>query len=157
MASTVVMVVIRIGRKRRAAAEHFDWVQTVDREKILKRLSSQRPAHASPLNVCIQVNIDREPQKAGVLPEETAGLARACSELPGLRLRGLMAIPARDEKETRQRQAFAEVRQALERLKRTLPDLDTLSLGMSVDLEAAIAEGATILRPGTAIFGPRDR
>tara|TARA_R110000737_G_scaffold105974_1_gene138892 strand:+ start:54 stop:770 length:717 start_codon:yes stop_codon:yes gene_type:complete len=143
--------------KTRAVAEHFDWVHSVDRLKIAKRLSEQRPAHLAPLNICLQVNISREESKAGVRPEELEELAKAVATLPNLHLRGLMAIPAPTEGVDAQRQPLAALREALTSLQSSLPDapLDTLSMGMSDDLEAAVLEGATLVRLGTAIFGTR--
>ncbi|CEP37860.1 MULTISPECIES: YggS family pyridoxal phosphate-dependent enzyme [Halomonadaceae] len=143
--------------KTRSAAEHFDWVHSVDRLKIAKRLSEQRPAHLAPLNICLQVNISREESKAGVLPEELEALAREVATLPNLNLRGLMAIPAPAEGIEAQRQPLAALREAFTALQNALPEapLDTLSMGMSDDLEAAILEGATLVRLGTAIFGAR--
>ncbi|MEH6642071.1 YggS family pyridoxal phosphate-dependent enzyme [Vreelandella glaciei] len=143
--------------KTRAVAEHFDWVHSVDRLKIAKRLSEQRPAHLAPLNICLQVNISREESKAGVLPEALEELAKAVATLPNLHLRGLMAIPAPAEGVDAQRQPLAALREALTSLQSSLPDapLDTLSMGMSDDLEAAVLEGATLVRLGTAIFGAR--
>ncbi|MCA1772582.1 MAG: YggS family pyridoxal phosphate-dependent enzyme [Halomonas sp.] len=145
--------------KTRAVAEHFAWLHTVDRLKIAKRLSEQRPAHLAPLNVCLQVNISREPSKSGVMPEDVEALAREVAVLPGLKLRGLMAIPAPAESLSAQRQPLAEMRKLLSALQKALPDapLDTLSMGMSDDLEAAVLEGATLVRLGTAIFGARDK
>ncbi|MBB3048415.1 hypothetical protein FHR99_002689 [Litorivivens lipolytica] len=142
--------------KSRTVAEHFDWVHTVDRLKLAKRLSQQRPPELPPLNICLQVNIDREPQKAGVAPEQLAELAEAVSSLPNLRLRGLMAIPAARSELAEQRAVFAEVRQCFEQLAKQHTYMDTLSMGMSRDFPAAIAEGATIVRIGTEIFGARD-
>lgn len=143
--------------KTRAVAEQFAWVHSVDRLKIAKRLSEQRPAALPPLNVCLQVNISREASKSGVLPEDALALAQEIAALPGLALRGLMAIPAPAETLEAQRQPLAALRQLLDELKAALPDapLDTLSMGMSDDLEAAVLEGATLVRLGTAIFGAR--
>ena len=143
--------------KTRAVAEQFAWVHSVDRLKIAKRLSEQRPEALPPLNVCLQVNISREATKSGVLPEDALALARDIAALPGLALRGLMAIPAPAATLEAQRQPLAALRQLLDELKATLPDapLDTLSMGMSDDLEAAVLEGATLVRLGTAIFGAR--
>ncbi|WP_339882704.1 YggS family pyridoxal phosphate-dependent enzyme [Vreelandella maris] len=143
--------------KTRAIAEHFDWVHSVDRLKIAKRLSEQRPTHLAPLNICLQVNISREESKAGVLPEELEGLAKEVATLPNLHLRGLMAIPAPAQGVDAQRQPLAALREALTSLQSSLPNapLDTLSMGMSDDLEAAVLEGATLVRLGTAIFGAR--
>lgn len=145
--------------KTRAVAEHFDWVHSVDRLKIAQRLNEQRPAHLAPLNICLQVNISHEDSKAGVLPEELEALARDVATLPNLRLRGLMAIPAPAETLAAQRQPLAALREALTALQSQLPEtpLDTLSMGMSDDLEAAVLEGATLVRLGTAIFGARQR
>ena len=143
--------------KTRAVAEQFAWVHSVDRLKIAKRLSEQRPAALPPLNVCLQVNISREATNSGVLPEGTLALAQEIAALPGLALRGLMAIPAPAETLEAQRQPLAALRQLLEELQAALPEapLDTLSMGMSDDLEAAVLEGATLVRLGTAIFGAR--
>jgi pyridoxal phosphate enzyme (YggS family) len=141
--------------KTRSIAEHFDWVHSVDRLKIARRLSEQRPAGMPPLQVCLQVNISGESSKSGIMPGELAQLAVAVNELPALRLRGLMAIPAASTDTVAQRQAFAQLRHCLEALQTTLPGLDTLSMGMSADLESAIAEGSTIVRIGTDVFGPR--
>ncbi|QHD48550.1 YggS family pyridoxal phosphate-dependent enzyme [Vreelandella aquamarina] len=143
--------------KTRAVAEQFAWVHSVDRLKIAKRLSEQRPAALPPLNVCLQVNISREASKSGVLPEDALALAQEIAALPGLALRGLMAIPAPAETLEAQRQPLAALRQLLEELQTALPEapLDTLSMGMSDDLEAAVLEGATLVRLGTAIFGAR--
>jgi len=141
--------------KTRDVAEWFDWVHTVDRLKIARRLSGQRPPNAGDLNVCIQVNVDREDAKSGVMIEDLAGLATAVAELPGLRLRGLMCLPAIREGFDDQRRPFAELRHALDDLNSQGMHLDTLSMGMSGDYEAAIFEGATIVRIGTALFGER--
>ncbi|GIZ12589.1 YggS family pyridoxal phosphate-dependent enzyme [Pseudomonas sp. NCCP-436] len=139
--------------KTRPIAEHFDWVHSVDRLKIAQRLSDQRPAHLPALNVCLQVNVSGEDSKSGCSPEELPELARAVALLPNLRLRGLMAIPEPTDNIAAQRAAFARLRQLRDELAL---DLDTLSMGMSHDLEAAIAEGATWVRIGTALFGARD-
>jgi pyridoxal phosphate enzyme (YggS family) len=141
--------------KTRIVAEHFNWVHSIDRFKIARRLSEQRPETLAPLQVCLQVNISQESSKSGASLDELPGLAAAVSELPRLQLRGLMAIPAPAHTHEAQRTALAPLRLALEQLQRTLPALDTLSMGMSADLEAAICEGATIVRVGTDIFGPR--
>lgn len=139
--------------KTRAIAEHFDWVHSVDRLKIAQRLSEQRPDHLAALNICLQVNVSGEASKSGCTPEELPALARTIAALPRLRLRGLMAIPEPTDNEAAQQAAFARVRQ----LQASLGlDLDTLSMGMSHDLEAAIAQGATWVRIGTALFGARD-
>ena len=139
--------------KTRAIAEHFDWVHSVDRLKIAQRLSEQRPAELSPLNICIQVNVSGEASKSGCTPADVPALARAISALPRLVLRGLMAIPEPTEDRAAQDAAFAAVQQLQASLD--LP-LDTLSMGMSHDLESAIAQGATWVRIGTALFGARD-
>ncbi len=141
--------------KTRAIAAHFDWVQSVDRLKIARRLSEQRPAGRPPLQICLQVNVSRDPAKAGVAPEALPELAAAVRELPNLQLRGLMTIPARETDPARQRLPFRHLRELYEALRAEGLALDTLSMGMSGDLEAAIAEGATLVRVGTAIFGPR--
>jgi pyridoxal phosphate enzyme (YggS family) len=141
--------------KTRAVAENFSWVHSVDREKIARRLSEQRPPQLPPLQVCLQVNISSEQSKAGVNVEDLAALAATVATLPGLQLRGLMAIPRGGLTGEQQRQPFADLRRALEALQQQHPQLDTLSMGMSADLEAAIAEGATMVRVGTDIFGPR--
>lgn len=143
--------------KTRAIAENFDWVHSVDRSKIATRLSGQRPEHLQPLQVCIQVNISQESSKSGVTPEELPALAQHIQQLPGLTLRGLMAIPAPKDNFEGQRAELAPLREALESLQMHYPDMDTLSMGMSGDLEAAICEGATIVRVGTDIFGSRHR
>lgn len=139
--------------KTRAIAEHFAWVHSVDRLKIAQRLSEQRPAQLPPLNICLQVNVSGEASKSGCQPAELTELAGAVAELPNLRLRGLMAIPEPTDDPAVQRAAFARLRILKESLGL---DLDTLSMGMSHDLEAAIAEGATWVRIGTALFGARD-
>ena len=141
--------------KTRPIAEHFDWVHSVDRLKIGQRLSDQRPDSKAPLNICLQVNISREATKAGCLPEEAPALAQALSRLPGLRLHGLMAIPKATDDPVEQRQAFADLRVLLQQISADVTGLDTLSMGMSSDLQPAIEEGATIVRVGTALFGPR--
>ncbi|HEX8596508.1 MAG TPA: YggS family pyridoxal phosphate-dependent enzyme [Pseudomonas sp.] len=139
--------------KTRAIAEHFAWVHSVDRLKIAQRLSEQRPADLPPLNICIQVNVSGEASKSGCTPADLPALASAISALPHLKLRGLMAIPEPTDDSAEQNAAFAAVRALQEQLN--LP-LDTLSMGMSHDLEAAIAQGATWVRIGTALFGARD-
>ena len=141
--------------KTRPIAAHFDWVHSLDREKIATRLSARRPAGRRPLNVCIEVNVSDEDTKSGVLPAEVEPLARVVRELPGLRLRGLMAIPRPAADIESQRIPFRLLREILDDLNASGFDLDTLSMGMTGDLEAAVAEGATIVRVGTAIFGPR--
>lgn len=139
--------------KTRPIAEHFDWVHSVDRLKIAQRLSEQRPAHLPPLNICLQVNVSGEDSKSGCSPEALPALAKAVAALPNLRLRGLMAIPEPTDDIAAQHAAFAHLRQLRDDLAL---NLDTLSMGMSHDLEAAIAEGATWVRIGTALFGARD-
>lgn len=141
--------------KTRAIAERFDWVQSVDRPKIVRRLGRQRPDRLAPLNVLLQVNIDREPQKAGCAPEDMEALAATVAEFETLGLRGLMAIPSADNSAAQTRAAFAEMRSLFESLQARHPGADTLSMGMSGDLEAAIDEGSTMVRVGTALFGPR--
>jgi PLP dependent protein len=141
--------------KTRAVAEHFAWVHGVDRLKIAERLSAQRPYHAPPLNVCLQLHVGAEASKGGVEPAEMPALARAVRELPKLKLRGLMCMPPAEENVARQRQWFRETRQVFDYLNEHGLGLDTLSMGTSADFEAAIAEGATIVRVGTAIFGLR--
>lgn len=141
--------------KTRSIAESFDWAHCIDRVKIARRLSEQRPAGMDPLNVCIQVNIDHEDSKAGIDLEAVPALAAALQELPGIRLRGLMTIPAPRETFDEQRVAFARLAAALADLQRQGIDCDTLSMGMTQDMEAAIAEGSTLVRIGTAIFGER--
>lgn len=141
--------------KTRPIAEHFHWVHSIDREKIARRLNDQRPPELPPLEVCLQVNISGEESKSGCKLEELHALARTVEALPRLNLRGLMAIPAATGDETAQRQAFAKLRETFEGLRAEFPGMDTLSMGMSGDLEAAIAEGSTLVRVGTAIFGPR--
>ncbi|MEX5350164.1 YggS family pyridoxal phosphate-dependent enzyme [Pseudomonas juntendi] len=139
--------------KTKAIAEHFDWVHSVDRLKIAQRLSEQRPEGLAPLNICLQVNVSGEDSKSGCAPAELPALARAVAALPRLRLRGLMAIPEPTDDRAAQEAAFASLRQLQEGLGL---GLDTLSMGMSHDLEAAIAQGATWVRIGTALFGARD-
>jgi len=143
--------------KTRPVAEGFAWVHSVDRLKIAERLAVQRPPALPSLNVCLQVNVSGEASKSGCAPEQSVALAAAIGVLPGLRLRGLMAIPEPTGDVARQRRQFALLRHTLERINAELGfRLDTLSMGMSDDLEAAIMEGATIVRVGTAIFGQRD-
>ena len=136
-------------------AAAFDWVQSVDRLKIAQRLSEQRPADLPPLQVCLQVNISGEASKSGLLPGEVPAVAQAVAALPRLRLRGLMAIPEPAADPEAQRLPHRALRELLGRLNAAGLALDTLSMGMSADLEAAVAEGATIVRVGTAIFGGR--
>lgn len=143
--------------KTRPIASSFHWVHSVDRAKIARRLSEQRPPGLPPLQVCLQVNISAEQSKSGVAPEQLPQLAQEVAQLPRLQLRGLMAIPAATQDSLQQRRAFAQLRREFEQLQLQLPGLDTLSMGMSGDMESAIAEGATILRIGSAMFGPRNR
>ncbi len=142
--------------KTRAIAENFTWVHGVERLKIAQRLSEQRPPHLPPLNICLQVNVSGEESKSGVAPQEMVNLAREVAKLPQLLLRGLMAIPAPAEDEATQRQPFARLRELSQEIAAQGMALDTLSMGMSHDFAAAIQEGATIIRIGTAIFGKRD-
>jgi len=143
--------------KTRPVAESFAWVHSVDRLKIAERLAAQRPSHLPPLQICLQVNVSGEASKSGCTPEQASDLAAAIDKLPGLRLRGLMAIPEPTTDTLRQRQQFALLRRTLERINAERDcGLDTLSMGMTDDLEAAIMEGATMVRIGTAIFGKRD-
>lgn len=142
--------------KTRAVAQHFDWVHSVDRLKIAQRLSEQRPAHLAPLQLCLQVNISGEASKSGLAPAEVAAVAQAVAALPRVVLRGLMAIPEPAGDVAMQRAPHRALRELLAQLHSMgLTTLDTLSIGMSADLEAAIAEGATIVRIGSAIFGGR--
>ena len=141
--------------KTRAIAAHFAWVHSVDRIKIAQRLSDQRPIHLPALNVCIEINISGEASKSGIAPPALPAFARQVAALPRLKLRGLMAIPAPSVDVQQQRRTFARVRELLETLNQQGLALDTLSMGMSDDMEVAIAEGATIVRIGTAIFGAR--
>jgi pyridoxal phosphate enzyme (YggS family) len=143
--------------KTRPIASNFHWVHSVDRAKIARRLSEQRPPGLPALQVCLQVNISAEQSKSGVAPEQLPQLAQEVAQLPRLQLRGLMAIPAATQDSLQQRRAFAQLRREFEQLQLQLPGLDTLSMGMSDDMESAIAEGATILRIGSAMFGPRNR
>jgi len=143
--------------KTRPIAEWFDWVHGVDRIRIAERLAAQRPFHAPPLNVCLQVNVAAEAGKAGVSPAELPALASAVAQLPRLTLRGLMCLPPPETQLARQRHWFAQTRQLFDALNAGGAHLDTLSMGMSADLEAAILEGATMVRVGTALFGERPR
>lgn len=145
--------------KTRPIAEHFAWVHSIDRLKVAQRLSAQRPPQLPPLNICIQVNIDDESSKSGIPPEELEPLALAITDLPRLRLRGLMAIPAPRPDEQQQRKPFFHLAQLLDTLRArssALASMDTLSMGMSADLEAAVAAGSTLVRVGTALFGERN-
>jgi pyridoxal phosphate enzyme (YggS family) len=141
--------------KTRVVAEQFDWVHTVDRLKIAQRLSEQRPAHLPPLQICLQVNVSGEASKSGLAPDEVLATAREVATLPRVTLRGLMAIPEPAADEAAQRAPHAMLREILEQLNREGLALDTLSMGMTADLEAAVIEGATIVRVGTAVFGAR--
>ncbi|MEM7401569.1 MAG: YggS family pyridoxal phosphate-dependent enzyme [Pseudomonadota bacterium] len=142
--------------KTRLVAEHFSWIHTIERSIIAERIAAQRPENLSPIQVCIQVNIDGEASKSGVAPADIKGLAEKIIQLKNIKLRGLMAIPQASGDTTQQRTAFAKLRKQFELLNQNGFDLDTLSMGMSNDLDAAIAEGATIVRVGTAIFGKRN-
>jgi len=142
--------------KTRELAENFAWVHSVDRLKIARRLSEQRPKSMPPLNICLQVNISEEASKSGLMPNQLSELTREVVQLPNITLRGLMAIPAKADTLAAQRATFAQIQKALKTLQKTHPSLDTLSMGMSNDMQAAIAEGSTILRIGTAIFGARN-
>ncbi|MDO6540454.1 YggS family pyridoxal phosphate-dependent enzyme [Alteromonas stellipolaris] len=142
--------------KTKVVAEHFDWVQSVDREKIARRLNDQRPANMAPLNVCIQVNIDDEESKSGVKPEEVDELVRFISQQDKLCLRGLMAIPKANPDSHEQAQSLSALKELFDRYHTNLTNFDTLSVGMSSDMQSAIAHGSTMVRIGTAIFGSRD-
>jgi pyridoxal phosphate enzyme (YggS family) len=142
--------------KTRPIAENFSWVHAVDREKIAQRLSEQRPEGLPPLNICLQVNVSGESSKSGVSPEELPALAKAVAGLPNIQLRGLMAIPEAESDPARQRAPFALLRELQQQLAAMGIVTDTLSMGMSGDMQAAIAEGATMVRIGSAIFGKRD-
>ena len=141
--------------KTRLVAEHFDWVHSVDRLKIAQRLSEQRPEHLPPLQVCIQVNVDGGESKSGVSPQELPALAQAVATLPRLQLRGLMTIPEPAETDAQMRTVHRQAKDLFEQLRAQGLPLDTLSMGMSADMAAAIAEGSTMVRVGTAIFGTR--
>ncbi|RZI86480.1 MAG: YggS family pyridoxal phosphate-dependent enzyme [Rubrivivax sp.] len=141
--------------KTRAVAEHFDWVHTVDRLKVAQRLSEQRPAALPPLQVCVQVNTSGEASKSGVAPDEALALARAVAQLPRLNLRGVMALPAPSDDATIQAQSLKKVRELFDVLRAHGLTLDTLSMGMSADLEVAVEQGTTMVRIGAAIFGQR--
>jgi PLP dependent protein len=141
--------------KTRVVAQHFDWVHTVDRLRVAQRLSEQRPSTLAPLQICLQVNIDGEPSKAGLDPRAVALLMSEVIALPGVRLRGLMSIPAPRASFEAQRQSHLALARLLGQLAGGAESLDTLSMGMSVDLDAAVAAGATMVRVGTALFGPR--
>lgn len=141
--------------KTRLITEQFDWVHSVDRLKIAHRLSEQRPGHLSPLNICIQVNINNENTKSGVTPEELPLLVKQIGNLPNIVLRGIMAVPQQTEDQQRQQENFAKVRHVATQVQKQCSTMDTLSMGMSADMQSAIAEGSTIVRIGTDIFGPR--
>ena len=141
--------------KTRVVAEYFDWVHTIDKLKTARRLSAQRSADQEPLNVCLQVNVDNEASKSGISPDALSAMAAACAELPNLRLRGLMCLPTIREDFEAQRKPFAALRNMAESLRADGIETDTLSMGMTGDFRAAVVEGATIVRIGTAIFGER--
>jgi len=141
--------------KTAAIASHFDWVHGIDQLRVAERLDRQRPAGLEPLQCCIEVNLGGESSKGGVRPDELGALASAIAAMPRLRLRGLMTLPAQRDGIVAQRSEFARLAACLAELRATLPELDTLSMGMSDDMEAAIAEGATMVRIGTALFGQR--
>ena len=143
--------------KTRVVAENFDWVHSVDRLKIAQRLSEQRPRGLPALNVCLQLNISGEASKSGMTPEEVLSIAPVVAQLPGLRLRGLMAIPQPEQDPQAQRLPHRRLRELWEAVRAAGVALDTLSMGMSADVEAAIAEGSTCIRVGTALFGQRER
>ncbi|MBM2829877.1 MAG: hypothetical protein HW411_667 [Gammaproteobacteria bacterium] len=142
--------------KTRAIAEYFHWVHSLDRAKIALRLNDLRPDHLPPLNICIQINICNEQSKSGILPDALRELVKVCTALPRLRLRGLMALPVPSENFDQQRVPFRRLRELFDELHSSQPGLDTLSMGTSHDMEAAIAEGSTMVRIGTVLFGPRD-
>ncbi|MEQ8206175.1 MAG: YggS family pyridoxal phosphate-dependent enzyme [Woeseia sp.] len=141
--------------KTRVVAEHYQWVHTVDRLKIAQRLSDQRPDSMGDLNICLQVNIDDEDSKSGLAPDDVAAVAAEVASLPRLKLRGLMCIPAISASAQEQREPFAQMRQLLVNINKSGLELDTLSMGMTADYPAAVQEGATIVRIGTALFGAR--
>ncbi|WP_372742348.1 YggS family pyridoxal phosphate-dependent enzyme [Neptunomonas sp.] len=141
--------------KTRAIAENFDWVHSVDRLKIAQRLAEQRPRTLPPLNICLQINISRETSKSGCLPSEAEGLLKQIARLPHITIRGLMAIPEATDDVIKQRTALKEMHSLFKRLQKQHPTMDTLSMGMSGDMQIAIQEGATMVRIGTALFGPR--
>ena len=142
--------------KSRLVAEHFDWIQTVDRFKIAERLNDQRPEHLRPLNVLIQINISDESSKSGIQPEEMFSLAEKISQFPRLKLRGLMAIPKPESEPEQQKIALRKMKDLFNRLQQRFESVDTLSMGMSDDMASAIECGSTMVRIGTAIFGERD-
>lgn len=141
--------------KTRLVAEHFDWVQSVDRLKIARRLNEQRPPRMAPLNICLQLNLEQEASKAGLLPAQLPELIDAIGDMPRLQLRGLMAIPATGVSDQQQADTLAQLAELFGQYRTKLSNFDTLSVGMSGDLDAAIAHGSTMVRLGTAIFGPR--
>lgn len=141
--------------KTRVVAENFDWVHTIDKLKTAQRLSQQRPGDLPPLNVCLQINVDDEVSKSGIAPAAVEELAHACSELPGLRLRGLMCLPAMRDGFEEQRKPFAALRKLRDEVAQSGVEMDTLSMGMTADYRAAIFEYATMVRIGTALFGAR--
>ena len=143
--------------KTRVVAEYFDWVHTIDKLKTARRLSEQRPEGLPPLNVCLQVNVDDEESKSGELATAIPELAAACADLPNLNLRGLMCLPAIRGEFADQRKPFAQLRELADQIRNTGVNIDTLSMGMTADYRAAILEGATIVRVGTAVFGARDK
>jgi PLP dependent protein len=143
--------------KTRLVAEHFDWVHTVDRLKVAQRLSDQRPAQLPPLQVCVQVNVDGGANKSGVAPDELLALAHAVAQLPRLQLRGLMCIPEPAPNFEAQRAVFGQAKALLKAMQEQGLEVDTLSMGMSDDLEAAVASGSTMVRVGSAIFGARSK
>ena len=142
--------------KTRDIAQHFHWAHTIDRIKIARRLNQQRPDHLPPLNICLQINISGEDSKSGIAPDELKQLTAECSSLANIKIRGLMAMPAQDPDFEKQRVNFRQLRLLFTELRSSYPELDTLSMGTTNDLEAAIAEGATMVRIGTAIFGARN-
>ena len=142
--------------KTRLISATYDWVQSIDREKIAQRLSTQRPSELPPLNVCLQVNIDGEESKSGCAPDELVTLASHVSSMERLTLRGIMAIPAPQTDVNAQRKVFRRLHTLYQQIRSNHPTVDTLSMGMTADMEAAISEGATMVRIGTAIFGQRD-
>ena len=142
--------------KTRDIAQHFHWAHTIDRIKIARRLNEHRPGHLPPLNICLQINISGENSKSGIVPDELIQLADHCSSLPNIKIRGLMTMPAQASDFEKQRVPFRRLRLLFTELQTEYPELDTLSMGTTGDLEAAIAEGATMVRIGTAIFGSRN-
>jgi len=141
--------------KTREIAEHFDWVQSVDRWKIAQRLSKQRPAELAPLNVCLQINIDDEESKSGIAADDTLDFAAKINQLDNLQLRGLMIIPAKTDDPLQQRDSFHRARKLYQQLSILYPSVDTLSMGMSADMQEAIEQGSTMVRIGSALFGQR--